>query len=111
MSPSRPLLSPITNLQHSCTGHTVMQPENITIKKYTSQKYRYTKNIQYMPAQSGAGELAEGVPEHLEPLAADVEEHGAVRLPGLGVQLGRGHGVGASAANQSISGQIRVSKG
>ena len=64
-----------------------------------------------MPAQSGAGELAEGVPEHLEPLAADVEEHGAVRLPGLGVQLGRGHGVGAGAANQSISGQIRVSKG
>ena len=64
-----------------------------------------------MPAQSGAGELAEGVPEHLEPLAADVEEHCAVWLPGLGVQLGRGHGVWASAANQSISGQIRVSKG
>ena len=80
-------LSPITNLQHPGTGHTVMQPENITIKniqhKNIPQKY-----TQYMPAQSGAGELAEGVPEHLEPLAANVEEHGAVRLPGLGVQLG-----------------------
>ena len=109
MSLYRPLLSPITNLQHPCTGHTVMKPENITIKNI-HHKNICTPKI-YMPAQSGARELAEGVPEHLEPLAPDVEEHGAVRLPGLGVQLGRGHGVGASAANQSISGQIRVSKG
>ena len=74
------------------------------------RRKKYVKNI-IIPAQSGAGELAESVPEDLEPLAAHVEEHGAVGLPGLGVQLGRGHGVGASAANQSISGQIRVRKG
>ena len=34
-----------------------------------------------MPAQSGAGELAEGVPEHLEPLAAHIEEDGGVGIP------------------------------
>ena len=37
MFPSRPFLSPITNLQHRCTGHTVMKPENITVKN-TAQK-------------------------------------------------------------------------
>ena len=44
------------------------------------------------------------MPEDLEPLAADVEEDGAVLLPGVGVGLQGGHGVGPGAANQSISG-------
>ena len=38
------------------------------------------KSLQSLPAESGAGELAECVPEHLEPLPAHVEEDGAVRL-------------------------------
>ena len=64
---------------------------------------KYDKNI-IIPAQSGAGELAESVPEDLEPLAAHVEEHGAVGLPRVGLKLRHGHRVGTSAANQSISG-------
>ena len=44
------------------------------------------------------------MPEDLEPLAADIEEDGAVRLPGVGVRLQWGHGVRPGAANQSISG-------
>ena len=58
------------------------------------------------PAQPGAGELGEGVPQDLEPLPPHVEEHGAVRLPLAQLQaaLAAQGGVGARASNQVVPG-------
>ena len=58
------------------------------------------------PAQPGAGELGEGVPQDLEPLPPHVEEHGAVRLALAQLQaaLAAQGGVGARASDQVVPG-------
>ena len=56
------------------------------------------------PTEPGAGELAQGVPQHLEPLPAHVEEDRAVRLPGLAEVVREGGGGEARPTYQSASG-------
>ena len=56
------------------------------------------------PTEPGAGELAQGVPQHLEPLPAHVEEDGAVRLPRLTEVVRDGGGREARPTNQSAPG-------
>ena len=56
------------------------------------------------PTEPGAGELAQGVPQHLEPLPAHVEEDGAVRLPRLTEVVRDGGGGESWPTHQLASG-------
>ena len=56
------------------------------------------------PTEPGAWELSQGVPQHLEPLPAHVEEDGAVRLPRLAEVVRDGGGGEARPTYQSASG-------
>ena len=56
-------------------------------------------------AESGAGELAQGVPEHFKTLASNIKKDGAVRFFTVAQIVGVNMRIGSSPTNLSISDQ------